>query len=316
MLCKAYLDLAKIRLTGMVLATVAVGYLLASCEPVNWTRLLVTVFGTGLMAVGAGTLNQLLEIDRDAMMGRAYRRPLPSGTISRAHAFIFAALNTVAGLGALCWFVNPLTAVLGLGNFLLYVLVYTPLKSRTWASLLVGAVCGATPPLMGCAAATGHIALDAIVLAAAVFIWQVPHFLSLAWLYRVDYAKAGYRVLPAVDASGRATCLAIAFFSLMLLPLGLAAWFGGVVNEVVGITFVAIGLWLFVLALRLHARKTADNARRVFLATVTCLPVLLLLMAANRLSLVPRAPDDVRSAEVRQEPIEALPAAAARLDRR
>ena len=241
MLCKAYLDLAKVRLTAMVLATVAVGYLLASPQPVNWTRLLLTVFGSGLAAIGAGTLNQLLEMDRDAKMDRASRRPLPSGAISVRHACIFAAITVSAGLSLLCWSVNPLTALLGLGNVLFYLLAYTPLKSKTWLSTLVGAICGATPPLMGSAAAAGQVNPAAMLLAATIFVWQVPHFLSLAWLYRADYAKAGYRVLPTVDSSGRATCLAIAFFSLMLLPLGLAARLCGVVNDLVGAALRLLG---------------------------------------------------------------------------
>ena len=186
MLVKHYLQLAKIRVTAMVLVTTAVGYLLGSSGPIHWSGFWLTLLGTGLAVVGASALNQLLEIDRDAKMRRTRNRPLPAGAISRTRAFLFAMIATAAGLGVLNEFVNPLTSLLGLANVLLYALVYTPLKARTSLSTLVGAVCGALPPVMGWTAAAGGLSIEAALLAMILFIWQVPHFLSFVWLYRDD----------------------------------------------------------------------------------------------------------------------------------
>lgn len=289
MICKQYLELAKIRLTMMVLATTVVGYGLASAAPIHWTRLLTTVLGTALAAIGAAAFNQLLEIDRDARMERTRRRPLPTGAISPMHAFVFAMVATAAGLGLLYATVNRLTALLGLANVVIYTLIYTPLKPKTSLSTLVGAVCGALPPLMGGAGAVGHITPVALVLGATLFIWQVPHFLSLGWLYRTDYASAGYRILPVIDSHGRLTCLAIIAFSLLLLPVGLAARLCGMVDDVFGLLFATIGLWLAALALRLRADKTRGNARRVFLATLVSLPLMMLLLSVGTLPLTAKA---------------------------
>jgi heme o synthase len=276
-----YLELAKIRLTAMVLVSTAVGYVMASIGPMDWARLLVTVLGSGLAAVGAGTFNQLLEIDRDARMERTRFRPLPSGKISPGHAFVFAVVTTAIGLGILYQWVNMLTALLGLANVLIYTLIYTPLKIKTPLCTLIGAICGALPPMMGCTAATNRLGIEALVLGAILFAWQVPHFLALVWLYRDDYSNAGYRILPVVDVGGRITCLAIILFSLALLPLGLAATWCGMTGNFFGAVSLAMGLGLLTLALQLRADKTRRNARRMFLATIAYLPLLLLLMVAD-----------------------------------
>lgn len=278
----AYLELAKIRLTAMVLASTAVGYLLASSGPIRWSRLLLTLLGTGLAVVGAATFNQLLEIDRDARMERTRHRPLPSGAIARGHAFLVALTATVGGLAVLNETVNPLTALLGLANILLYTLVYTPLKTRTSLNTLVGSVCGALPPVMGWAAAANSLSLDAALLGMILFVWQVPHFLSFVWLYRDDYAKAGYRMLPVTDADGRLTCLMIVLYTLALMPLGLAMAFRGLAGLGFAVASLAMGLALFLLALQLRVQKTKKNARRLFLASVVYLPLLLMFLVADR----------------------------------
>lgn len=281
MVCKHYVELAKIRLTAMVLVTTAVGYVLASSRPIHWIGLLLTLLGTGLAAIGAGTFNQILEVDRDAIMERTRRRPLPSGAISRLHAFVFAVVVTAAGLGILNELVNPLTALLGLANVVIYTLIYTPLKLKTSLSTLVGAVCGAMPPMMGWTGAVDELAPGALVLGAILFVWQVPHFLSLVWLYRTDYANAGYRMLPVIDQTGRLTCLTIVLYCLALLPLGLAAVFCGLAGYLFGAMSLVLGLGLFILALQMHIAKTRRSARRMFLASIAYLPLLLLVMVAD-----------------------------------
>ena len=211
-----YLELAKMRVSGMVLVTTAVGYVLGSQRPIDWPGLALVVFGTGLAVVGAAAPNQLLEIDRDAKMQRTRNRPLPAGRVSRTGAFLFGMAAVAAGLGVLNEWVSPLCCLLGLVDVLLYVLIYTPLKTRTSLNTLVGSVCGALPPLIGWAAAAGGLGLDATLLGGILLLWQVPHSLSFVWLYRDDYAAAGYRMLPVVDPQGRLTCLAIILWWLAL----------------------------------------------------------------------------------------------------
>ena len=302
MLCKCYLELAKIRLTAMVLVTTLVGYLVAAPRPLDWLGLVLTILGTGLAAVGANTFNQLLEVERDAKMVRTRGRPLPAGRISRLHAFLFALLATAAGLGILNELVNPLTALFGLANVLIYTLVYTPLKPRTSLNTLVGAVCGALPPIMGCTGAANSLSWQAVLLGTILFLWQIPHFLALVWLFRTDYANAGYRMLPVIDPSGRLTCLQIILYLLALLPLGLVALFWGVAGYLFAAMSLLLGLAWFLLGLQLSVAKTQQNARRVFLASLVYLPVLLLFLVADHQP-APRAvqqPADMPSRPVRQ----------------
>jgi protoheme IX farnesyltransferase len=281
MICKHYLELAKVRVTGMVLVTTAVGYLLAAARPIDWGRLGWVILGTAGAAAGASALNQLLEIGRDAKMQRTRGRPLPSGQISRGHALAFGLATAAAGIMILNECVHPLAAALGLANLLIYVAIYTPLKPRTSASTLVGAVCGAVPPLMGWAAAGHGLSLAAALLAAMLFLWQVPHSLAFIWLYRDDYLRAGYRLLPVIDATGRLTCLAIVLYTLALLPLGLAVtWFRSAGN-LFGAASLALGLGFFLLALQLHASRARRHARRVFLASLAYLPLVLAVWVAD-----------------------------------
>ncbi len=277
-----YLRLAKIWLTAMVLVTAAVGYVLATPGPIDGGRLAIALLGTGLAVVGAATFNQLLEVDRDAQMERTRGRPLPSGAIAPPHAFLFAMATTTVGLGILNELVNPLTAMLGLVNVLLYTLVYTPLKTRTSLNTLVGSICGALPPVMGWSAATGTVSWNAVLLGLILYLWQVPHFLSFVWLYREDYQRAGYRMLPVTDESGRLTCLMIVLYSLALMPMGLAISFRGIAGYGFAAGSLLMGLGLFLLALQLRANKSRPNARRVFLASIAYLPLLLGLMVADR----------------------------------
>jgi protoheme IX farnesyltransferase len=281
MICKHYLELAKIRVTAMVLGTTAVGYLLAAPRPLDWGRLGWVMLGTALAAAGASALNQLLEIERDAKMDRTRGRPLPSGQISRPHALAFALGTGAAGIMVLNERVNPLTAALGLANLLVYTSIYTPLKPRTSTSTLVGAVCGAVPPLMGWAGAGRGLSLGAGLLAATLVLWQVPHSLSFVWLYRADYVRAGYRMLPVIDSTGRLTCLAIVLYALALMPLGLAVTWFGMAGYLFGAVSLNLGLGFFLLALQLHASRASRHARRVFLASLLYLPLLLAVWVAD-----------------------------------
>ena len=278
---KPYLELAKIRLTAMVLVTTAVGFILGSAGPVAYGRLFWTILGTGLAAAGASTMNQLLEIRRDALMRRTRNRPLPAGQVSPLAALAFALGTSAAGVGILNELVNPLTALLGLANIVIYSLVYTPLKPRTSLCTLVGAICGALPPIMGWTGAANGISLGAVLLGTILFLWQIPHFLALVWVCRDDYAKAGFRMLPLIDPRGHLTCLMIVLYSLALLPLGLAVTFAGLAGYLFGAVSLLLGLGLFLLAVELRRAKTPQNARRVFLASLAYLPLLMLFMVLD-----------------------------------
>ena len=278
---KPYLELAKIRLTAMVLVTTAVGFILGSPGPVAYGRLLWTILGTGLAAAGASAMNQLLEIRRDARMRRTCGRPLPAGQVSPLAALVFALGASAAGVGILNELVNPLTALLGLANTVIYSLIYTPLKPRTSLCTLVGAICGALPPIMGWTGAAGSISLGAVLLGTILFLWQIPHFLALVWLYRDDYAQAGFRMLPLIDPRGHLTCLMIVLYSLALLPLGLAVTFAGLAGYLFAAVSLLVGLGLFLLAVQLRRAKTPRNARRVFLASLVYLPLLMLFLVLD-----------------------------------
>jgi heme o synthase len=276
-----YWQLCKIRLTAMVLVSTAAGYFLASGWPIQWPTLLWTLLGVGLTASGAGALNQVVEVEQDALMQRTCRRPLPAGQISRVHAMVFAVVIIIAGLTVLNELVNPLTAALGIGNILIYVAVYTPLKRRTSLCTLVGSLCGSLLPLMGCTGAIGRFSSGPLLLAVILFFWQVPHFLSLAWLCRSDYAEAGFHILPVVDRDGRLTCLAITTYCLALMPLGLWTTLCGSAGYLFGAISLVLGFYLFLLALRLQTAKTSQNARHLFLATIIYLPLIMLFMVAD-----------------------------------
>ena len=270
-----YLQLAKARLGALVVLTAFVGYLLgARGNPSLWVGA-AAVVGTALSAFGANILNQWWEVERDRRMLRTRERPLPAGRIGRDRAGRWGIVTALAGLVVLAVGTNWLTTGLSLGVILLYVLVYTPLKVLTPLNTVVGAVCGAVPPMMGWAAATGQLDAGAWILGGILFVWQIPHFLALAWLYRDDYARGGFRMLPAVDAEGRLTGRLAFIYAAALLPITAALSATGVTggaflvaSQVVGMAFVALG-WMF---LRDRSRQ---SARRLFLASILYLPVVL-----------------------------------------
>jgi protoheme IX farnesyltransferase len=270
-----YLELAKARLGALVVLTAFVGYLLgARGNPSLWVGA-AAVVGTALSAFGANILNQWWEVERDSRMLRTRERPLPAGRVDRDRAGVWGIVTALAGLVVLAFGTNWLTTGLSLGVILLYVLVYTPLKVLTPLNTVIGAVCGAVPPMMGWAAATGRLDAGAWILGGILFVWQIPHFLALAWLYREDYARGGFRMLPAVDAEGRLTGRLAFIYAAALLPITAALSATGVTggaflvaSQVVGIAFVALG-WVF---LRDRSRQ---SARRLFLASILYLPVVL-----------------------------------------
>jgi protoheme IX farnesyltransferase len=275
-------ELAKARLTLLVVATTVVGFLMADGPRQGAAVLAWTALGTALAAAGSMALNQAVEAARDARMERTRNRPVPSGVIGRRAALVLGILTAASGLAVLALEVGVTTALLGLAVVLIYTLVYTPLKPRTPLCTLAGAVCGAIPPMMGWTATGASLSFGAWVLAGVLFLWQIPHFLALAWLYRDDYARGGFRMLPAIDPSGRVTGQMAVLYTLALVPVGVLGALGGITGWVFAIGSLALGVALVTFALRLAALRTEPVARRLFLATLAYLPLLLGLMVADR----------------------------------
>ena len=282
---RIYMDLAKARLSMLVVVTTMVGYLLASNAGVDWLALLITIVGTALSAACANAFNQIIETKRDAVMPRTQRRPLPSGRIGRVHAIVFATVCGVVGVGLLWLAINPLTAMLSALTIGIYLLVYTPMKTRSTLNTLAGSVVGAIPPIMGWTAVRGQIDDGAWVLAAVLFIWQIPHFLALAWLYREDYERGGYRMLPIIDPSGRITARTSLLWTLALLPVGVVSLLLGVTGWWALFGSLLLGAWLLRHAITLTRKRDSIAARKLFLASVMYLPLLLGIMVIDRVTL-------------------------------
>jgi protoheme IX farnesyltransferase len=278
-----YLELAKSRLSGLVTLTAAAGYVLGrGDQDLDWPGLFWTVLGTALCSAGANGLNQWWEKHRDARMERTCLRPIPSNRIGGLHALVWSCLTSFSGILVLWSCTNPLTALLGAMTVALYVLVYTPLKPRTSLCTLVGAVCGAIPPMMGWTGATGELSAGAWLLAATLFAWQIPHFLALAWLYRADYERGGFKMLPVVDQTGLLTCLSVILYCMALLPIGLALSLAGITSWVYAAGSLALGAMFLSMGLQLYRRRTDQEARRLFLASLAYLSLLVGLMFLDR----------------------------------
>jgi protoheme IX farnesyltransferase len=276
------LQLTKARLSALVLMTTAVGFVLASAQSIDWMLLVWTVSGTALAAGCASALNQMWEVRLDHRMQRTHSRPLPSGAMSMPVAFALAVLMGGAGITLLAALVNMLAAGLALFTIVAYVFAYTPLKTRSTLNTLVGAVCGAIPPMIGWVAATGTLDAPAFVLGAILFVWQIPHFLALAWLYREDYARGGFAMLPVIDRDGRITCQVIVISTLLLMATALMATLANIAGPAYAMGSLAIGGWMLVLCSRLFRNRTNVNARRVFIASIVYLPVLLCMLVIDR----------------------------------
>jgi protoheme IX farnesyltransferase len=281
-LLSLYLDLAKARLSALVVATTAVAYVVVSDQGVELWRLLWTILGTALAAGGANALNGWAEADRDARMLRTRHRPVPSGALSRRHAFVAAVIPAVIGPVLLLLLVNVLTAALAAATVFLYIFVYTPLKPRSPICTLVGAVVGGIPPMMGCTAVLNTLDQRALLLGAILFAWQIPHFLALAWLFRDDYARGGYRMLPVVDPAGRMTFMLSVLYAAILLPLGVMVTLSGMAGWGFAVAATVIGAGFLALSLRLHRSRNDADARRLFLGSLIYLAALLAILVIDR----------------------------------
>ena len=278
----AYLELTKPRITFLIVLTSAAGFCLASRGRVNYIVFSNAMIGIALLSSGIATLNQYIERDLDALMRRTADRPLPSGRLLPWEALFFGAVLTIGAEAYLAVLVNPLTAVLGLTVIAGYLFAYTPLKTRTSLSTMVGAFPGAVPPLIGWTAARGEISLEAWVLFAILFLWQFPHFLAIAWMYREDYRRAGILMLPVVEPEGRVTGQQIVVYTIMLLPVSLLPAFMGISGKIYLYGAAVLGLLFLFSSIRAAISKSRQTARQLLLASVIYLPLLFILMVLNR----------------------------------
>lgn len=279
----AMFELAKPRLSALVLFTTLIGFLVASRGPIDLAVLFHVLSGTALVAAGANALNQIIERDQDALMVRTRNRPLPSGRLTPLVALRFAVVLSLAGLAQLFWGVNLLTAFLGALALLSYAFIYTPLKRVTVANTVVGAVVGGIPPIMGWAAARNELGSGAWALFAILFIWQFPHFFSIAWIYREDYLRGGFRMISVADETGRLTARQVAILSAILVPvsllpvvLGMAGSRYALAALVLGVAFLGTCVWL-------SPSRRLSSARVSFIGSIAYLPALLIVLILDKM---------------------------------
>jgi protoheme IX farnesyltransferase len=277
-----YLALTKPRLNFLVVATSAAAYYLGATGSIDTASMVEAVAGTALVAGGAAVLNQLYERDTDALMRRTRLRPLPAGRVAPADARIFGLALSAAGLALLAARANWLSAALALATLLTYLAIYTPMKRRTPLSTVVGALPGALPALIGWTASHGTIDRSGAALFAIVFCWQLPHFMAIAWLYREDYARAGFPMLPVIDPNGRRAGKQAVYWGFLLVLASLEPTFSGLAGHTYFAVALVLGAALFGLAVRFAVARNEDTARALFYGSITYLPLLWIVMIANK----------------------------------
>lgn len=277
------IELTKPRVSTLVVMTTAAGFYLGSGARLEGALFFHALFGTALLAAGTAVLNQFLERENDGLMRRTASRPLPSKRLEPSVAMAFGVSLLGAGGLYLGLLANPLTAFLGCLTALVYLFVYTPLKTRTALCTAVGAVPGAMPPLMGWAAARGQLDLNAWILFTILFLWQFPHFLSIAWLYREDYERGGFRMLPLLDSEGRRTGRRVVAFAALLLPVSMAPFLTGLAGPFYLAAAAALGLFYLRASWGLARARCRANAKLLLRASVVYLPLLWISMIVDKL---------------------------------
>jgi protoheme IX farnesyltransferase len=284
-----YIELTKPRITWLILMSTAVGYFFGMKHAwrglADWLLMLNTLVGTGLIASGTAALNQWYERHADGLMRRTAGRPIPSGRLTANRALWFGIGLVLAGFTELVFGVNPLTGILGALTMGSYLFLYTPLKQRSHLSTVIGALPGAMPPLMGYAASYGALNREAWTLFAILFVWQFPHFLAIAWMYRDDYARAGIRMLPVVEPDGMSTSRQIVLYASTLIPISLFPVLLGMSGKIYLVGSLLLGAWFLYTGVRVAFDRTNVRARQVLLASVIYLPLIYGLMVFDRPSL-------------------------------
>jgi len=272
-------ELTKPRITVLVLITTLVGFYMGSLADLNFVALIHTIIGTGLVAAGASALNQYFERDLDSRMVRTRNRPLPSGRLLPNEALIFSSAISGAGIGYLMLFVNMLTGALGAATLAGYILLYTPLKTRTALCTLVGAFPGAAPPVMGWTAARGEIDAAALSMFAILFLWQMPHFFAIAWIFTDDYARAGF----SMHTSGERTGRQIIFYCCALIPVSVLPTFFGLTGMMYLVGAILLGFIYLGYGFAVALFRSNTHAHRLLRFSVLYLPALLVLMMIDKI---------------------------------
>lgn len=274
--------LVKARLTLLVLITTFVGFCMASGNSLDLMRLFFTLLGTALVAGASQALNQVIEMEVDRLMERTSDRPLPAGRIKRVHALMLAVVMASAGIAVLATTVNVASACMAAATLAIYLGLYTPLKRYTPFCITVGAVAGAIPPALGWVAARPSMDAGAWILFAILFFWQMPHFLAIAWMYRDEYAGAGFVMLRPRDTGGGATAAESFLFTLALIAAALAPYFLKMATPVYFAGAIGLNAVMLIAAVRFLMHRSRDNSRRLFFASILYLPVLLALLVFAR----------------------------------
>ena len=276
-------ELVKARLTLLVLLTTAVGFYLGSESPIEYKALFHVVFGTAAAAAGAAALNQWWERRADALMRRTRTRPIPAGRMRPLQALVLGIILSVFGIGYLAIVCNGLSAALAAITIAIYIFAYTPLKRASTANTAVGAIPGAIPPMIGWAAARGSIGVGAWSLFAIIFLWQLPHFFAIAWMYREDYSRAGFRMISSDDRTGERSASQSVFFCILLLVVAGLPTFLGIVNFVYLAIELLLGGLFTAVAMRFLRMRTPGSARSLFIASIVYLPLLLGALVLTKL---------------------------------
>jgi heme o synthase len=278
-----FVALAKPRLNLLVVASTAAGYAMADGGNLGAVRVIGMLLGTGLVAGGASAFNQLIERDADGLMRRTRMRPLPDQRLLAPEALVFGGAISLTGLFMLAASANLLAAAVALATLTSYVLVYTPLKRRSSFATVIGAIPGALPPVIGWAASRGALSSEAWILFGIMFLWQLPHFLAIAWIFRDDYARAGFPMLPVIEPDGLSTGRQSIVYAAALVPLSLAPTLIGLAGRVYFAGALALGLAFLYLAFRFARTRSVGDARALFFGSIIYLPVLWIVMIANKL---------------------------------
>jgi protoheme IX farnesyltransferase len=286
---KDYIELTKPRITWLILMSTGIGYFFGLPAGAfrwmgwpSWLSLVTTLIGTALIASGSAALNQWYERESDLKMRRTKSRPIPGGRMLANRALIFGWLLAAAGFLILWLGVNFLSGLLGLITLICYLFVYTPMKQRSSLSTVVGALPGAMPPMIGYAAASGVLTPQAWALFAILFVWQFPHFLAIAWMYKDDYSRAGIRMLPVVEPDGKSTSRQIVGYASTLIPVSLFPTMLGMTGKIYVVGAILLGGWFLYVGIRVAFDRTVRRARQVLLASVIYLPLIYGLMVLDR----------------------------------
>ncbi len=277
----AYVCMTKPRIITMVLVMSAAGFFLGAQGLSPFSTFLVMLFGTACSSGGAAVLNNYLERDIDGLMHRTKKRPLPAGTVTPSEALSFGLLLVLIGVGLLAWQVNLLTGFLSLLTVFLYVLVYTPLKRVTWLNTFIGAIPGALPPVGGWSAATGSLDVGAWVLFLILFIWQHPHFYAIAWMYRDDYKRGGFKMLPVVEPDGVSTFRQVVLFSIVLIPVSLLPYWMGMAGVWYGAGITILGLVMLGVGVNLRRTHSVHDAKLLLRTSIIYLPLFFILILSD-----------------------------------